>query len=93
MPIVSDIGWGKKMIKVTIRFWTDGLGTDADKKTAWEYGTLTINANNQRGIYADHVFFNTLNDLTKQLGQLLKRNEITLRKRPNKSHNIDYDKI
>lgn len=74
----GEIQWGKKMIKVSIHFWTDGLPKGVDKKTAWATGAIHMMANKQRGIKHNHVFFNRKEDLLSKLQELLDKNNVKL---------------
>lgn len=88
----DDITWGKKMIKVSIHFWTDKLPKSADRKTAWAAGTLHLAGNDQRGFKHDHVIFNDLKaELFPKLQQLLDKNGIKLVKQPAKTEIVRLD--
>lgn len=95
---VKKLDWGKNMIKVTVRFWTDHLpsGTTKQfdwKKTAWEFGKIELNANDQRDIKGDEIMFNALEEFMPKFAELFKRNNINLVKNVQAIDTIDLDKI
>lgn len=85
--------WGKRMIKVSVRFWTDSLPDDADNKTAWEYGQIDLIGNAHKGIKSDQIFFDRMTDLVPKIGKLFTRNGIKLKKRVVKSDELDFNKL
>ncbi len=89
----EQVEWGKKMIKLSIHFWTNDLPRNSDLKTAWESGAIHIVANRKRGLEHDYLFFKDLTDLMPKLGLLLKRNGVKLKKIPIKAENIDLDRL
>lgn len=74
----EEIPWGKKMIKVSIHFWTDNLPSNVDEKTAWAKGTIHLTANKFRNLKHDHVIFNNKKSLIGKLNELLEKNNIKL---------------
>ena len=88
----EDISWGKKMIKVSIHFWTNNLPEGTDDKTAWASGAIHMLANKQRGLKHNHVFFNNKNELMPKLQELLKTNDVKLIRPPKKFEEVELDK-
>mgnify|MGYP001569525393 CR=1 FL=1 len=78
MPENDEIEWGKKMIKISVKFWTDNLPRGVDKKTAWAKGTVHMIANPHRGLKHDTLFFNTKEQLLSKIQELLKKNGVKL---------------
>jgi small-conductance mechanosensitive channel len=74
----EKIEYGEKMIKVSIRFWTDGLPKSANRKTAWAKGVVYLNYNKARAIGPDHLMFNDSTELLQKIQELLKRNDVKL---------------
>ena len=75
----EEIKWGKKMIKISVYFWTDDLPKDANEKTAWAKGVIYIVANKFRGLKPGNVPFNRMEEFFPKLGELLKKNNIKLK--------------
>jgi len=88
----EDIEWGKRMIKLSVHFWTNDLPKGADDKTAWGSGAIHVVANKGRGLEHNHVFFNNIDELLPKMGELLKRNNIKLIRPPEKFEHIDLTK-
>lgn len=88
----DEITWGKKMIKVSLHFWTNNLPSSADLKTAWASGALHLVANEQRGIKPDMIHFHEIGDLIPKLSELLKRDGIKLVKQE-KITEVDLSKV
>jgi len=89
----EELEWGKKMIKISAQFWTNDLPKGSDNKTAWESGAIHIIANKGRGLKHNHIFFNDLGEFMPKMAELLKRNNITLKKIPKTVDNVDLEKI
>jgi hypothetical protein len=89
----QEISWGKRMIKVSIHFWTDSLPRGSDLKTAWAAGAIHMVANKQRGIKHDNVLFNHPEELLPKLQELVQRNGVKLVKPPKKTEPVDFSKI
>jgi hypothetical protein len=89
----DDITWGKKMIKVSVHFWTNNLPHGTDDKTAWGGGAIHMMANKQRGLKHNHVFFNSMDEFIPKLQELLKRNEVRLIKQPDRFIEVDLSKL
>ena len=89
----EEIEWGKKMIKISVNFWTNGLPPKADKKTAWGSGAIHLIANKQRGLNHSVVFFNDMDEFFTKLGELLKRNNVKLLPPPESLTEIDFSKL
>ncbi len=90
--VKTDIDWGKKMIKVSVHFWTNNLPRGSDNKTAWESGAIHMVANKQRGLKHEHVFFNGLQDFFPKLQELLKNQGVKL-KMSEKVVDVDFSKL
>jgi hypothetical protein len=76
----NKFGWGSKMIKVSIHFFTNDLpiGIDNETKTAWARGAIHMVANKSRGLKHNHIFFTDKNDIIPKMNALLKQNGVTL---------------
>ncbi|MBU2503565.1 MAG: hypothetical protein KJ879_00725 [Nanoarchaeota archaeon] len=71
--------YGKNMIKVAIRFWTNNLPKGADKKTAWKGGALYLYKNDHKDIKPAMIMFDDINDdFQKKLFKLLNDQGIKL---------------
>ncbi len=89
----EEITWGKKMIKVSVHFWTNNLPREADDKTAWAGGAIHMMANKQRGLRHNHVFFNSMDEFLPKLQGLLNKNGVKLIKAPARYEVVDLTKI
>ena len=73
---------GEKMIEVKIRFWTDGLASEAGKivpKHAWAAGVVRMDSNRSHGISPENpVPFNSLLDVGAKIEQVLLDHGIVL---------------
>lgn len=76
--IMAKAKWGERMIRVSIRFWTDALPEEADERSSWDYGMISLDTNKSRAIKADKIFFDSRKELLPKMKELLKRNKITL---------------
>lgn len=88
----KEIGWGKRMIKVSVSFFTDSLPEGTNNKTAWAMGTITLIANQERGLESEQVFFNNKDEFLPRLQELLEKNEVKLLKPPKKYEEVDFRK-
>lgn len=78
----KDSDYGSKMIKVSIRFWTNNIN-ERDKKVAWEAGVVSLNANKSKGIPAQPlVRFENLEELPDAIKKALKQGDIKLKPNP-----------
>ncbi len=89
----EEIGWGKKMIKVSIHFWTNNLPKGTDNKTAWASGAIHVVANKKRGLKHNHIFFNNKEDLLPKLQKLLESNGIRLIEHAEKFNVVDLSTV
>lgn len=89
----EDFEWGKKMIKISVQFWTNNLPKGTDNKTAWASGAIHMTANKHRGLKHNHIFFNRMEDFMPKLHELLKRNGVKLIKPPEKYVEVDISQI
>lgn len=89
----DNIEWGKKMIKISVQFWTNNLPNGTDDKTAWGSGAIHMIANKHRGLKHNHIFFNNMEDFLPKLQELLNKNNVKLIKQPDKFIEIDVGKI
>lgn len=89
----EEVEWGKRMIKLSIQFWTNNLPKGVDKKTAWGSGAIHMIANKHKGLKHNHVFFNNVEELLPKLQELLNRNEVKLIRMPAKYEIVDLKKI
>lgn len=88
----QEIEWGKRMIKISVQFWTNDLPKDVNNKTAWARGAIHMIANKQRGLKHNHVFFNNEDDLLPKIQELLNKNGVKLIKPPAKYDVVDLGK-
>ena len=63
--------YGKNMIKLSVKFWTNNLPKEADSKTAWASGTIHLLKNELKGIKPKMAFFNNLEEFPARLQKLL----------------------
>ena len=70
----KDSGWGSKMIKFTVQFWTNDLPKGTNERTAWNSGAIHIVANKTRGIKHNHVFFRNSEEFMAKFQELMDRN-------------------
>ena len=70
----DDLEWGKKMVKLSVQFWTNDLPRGSDKKTAWESGAIHVIANKGRGLKHNHIFFRDLREFMPKMAELLNKN-------------------
>ncbi len=71
--------YGKNMIKLAIRFYTNDLPDTADKKTAWKGGVIYLYKNEEKGIKPAMKRFRDINrDFMPSFFELLKENDIKL---------------
>jgi len=92
MP-TNDLEWGKKMIKISVQFWTNNLPHGVDNKTAWGAGAIHMIANKGRGLKHNHVFFNNMKDFFPKLEQLLKKNGVKIIEQPERYKEVDFSKL
>jgi len=78
----EDIKWGKKMIKISIQFFTNEIPENLGLKTAWAKGAIHMVANKQRGLEHNHVFFYNAEEIPKKIQVLLDKNDVTLVRPP-----------
>lgn len=68
--------YGKKMIEVKVRFWTDGIATEKGKivpKLCWEGGVIRMERNDAHDIIPGNPTpFNTMTELVPRIEQVLK---------------------
>ena len=74
--------YGKNMIKLALRFWTNDLPKGTDEKTAWNKGVIYLYANKNKGLKPDMERFDSIEEITAKLLILLKRNDIKLIETP-----------
>ena len=89
----DEISWGKKMIKVSINFFTDRLPEDVDNKTAWAYGTINLIANKKRGLKHSNVFFNGQEEFMPKFKELLDKNGVKLLKISKSCDYVDWGNL
>lgn len=70
--------YGKNMIRFTIKFWTNNLPNNSDKKTAWSSGVISLLKNEFKDLKPDLIFFRDLEEFTEKFQEIIDRNEITL---------------
>ena len=71
--------YGKNMIKLAIRFYTNNLPEGVDKKTAWKGGVIYIYKNETKDIKPRMERFRDINkDFLPALFKLLKEEDIKL---------------
>lgn len=85
----NEFEWGKKMIKLSVHFWTNDLPKNTDRKTAWGSGAIHVVANKGRNLEHNHIFFNNFDEFLPKMAELLKRNNIKLIRPPEKFEEID----
>lgn len=73
--------YGSNMIRVTVRFWTNNVGT-LDKKVAWESGVVYLNANKYRELKPQMERFDKLDDMLGAVKEVLKKGGIKLKPNP-----------
>ena len=70
-----EAAWGKRMIEVKVRFWTDNLAGGKGKirpKHAWGAGVVRIERNDAHGIVpVDALPFNSLPEIPAKIERLL----------------------
>lgn len=78
----KEAEWGKRMIEVKIRFWTNDLAEGQGRilpKHAWASGVVRMAANKSHGIEPQSpVPFNSLMDLSEKIEKVLIQNGVTL---------------
>lgn len=89
----TELEWGKKMIKISVHFWTNNLPKGTDRKTAWDSGAIHIIANKGRGLKHDHVFFRGMQEFFPKLNELLKKNGVKLIRQPDEYIEVDLSKL
>jgi hypothetical protein len=70
-----EAAWGKRMIEVKVRFWTDNLADGKGKirpKHAWGAGVVRIERNDAHGIVPQNPLpFNSLLEIPAKIEKLL----------------------
>jgi hypothetical protein len=70
-----EAAWGKRMIEVKVRFWTDNLADGKGKirpKHAWGAGVVRIERNDAHSIVpVNPIPFNSLLDIPAKIERLL----------------------
>jgi hypothetical protein len=89
----EELEWGKKMIKLSVQFWTNDLPKGSDKKTAWESGAIHVIANKGRGLKHNHLFFRDLKEFMPKMAELLNKNGIRLKQVPKETPDVDLSKL
>ncbi len=82
--------WGDRMIRVSIRFFTNNLPKSADDRTAEFKGTIHLDRNKSRKIERDLIHFNSKDELIPKFFELLKNNKVTLIEHVGTAK-VDYD--
>jgi hypothetical protein len=79
-----EAAYGKKMIEVKVRFWTNDLADGKGKilpKHAWGAGLVRIKGNDAHGIVpGEPVLFNSLAEIPAKIEKLLIDQDITIHK-------------
>lgn len=70
--------YGERMIKVTVRFFTDEVPPEKGLKTAMAKGRISLAPNEYRGIKRDTIFFNGYDQFMQKFKELRERNGIKL---------------
>lgn len=73
--LAREAEWGKRMIEVKVRFWTDNIAEGkgmVHPKHAWASGVVRIERNDIHGIVPeDPVHFNSLMEIAAALEKVL----------------------
>lgn len=90
--------YGKRMIEVKVRFWTDSIAEGEGKilqKVCWESGVVRMERNNVHGIIPEYpVPFNSMTEILPKIEQVLKIHGIkVVRKETAKGLYTTIDKI
>ena len=74
--------YGKKMIEIKVRFWTDGIAETENKvipKNCWDSGVVRIKPNDLHGIKSSKpVIFHSLPEILPKIESILQANNIKL---------------
>lgn len=80
--------YGKNMIRLTVKFFTNNLPKGADEKTAWVTGVIHVLKNELKGIKPKQIFFRDLEDFPKKMQQILDESGIRLIEVPKEKFDI-----
>ncbi len=76
--------YGKKMIEVKVRFWTNDLADGKDRirpKHAWGSGVIRIDGNPSHGIVPkDPIMFNSMAEIPAKIEKVLIDHGVTIHK-------------
>lgn len=80
--VARDAEWGKRMIEIKVRFWTDKIVEGKGKvrpKHAWAHGVVRVESNNVHGVIPKKPLpFNSLMELPSIIEKVLLQHGITL---------------
>jgi hypothetical protein len=83
-PESREATYGKKMIEVKVRFWTNDLAEEKGKirpKHGWGSGLVRIAPNDSHGIKSgEPVLFNSLSEIPAKIEKVLIDQGITIHK-------------
>jgi hypothetical protein len=78
--------WGKRMIEIQVRFWTDGIAEakgHIQPKHCWDAGVIKIQRNDAHGVTPSNpIPFNGLIDMSRKIEQVLIIHGIKVRLSP-----------